>query len=277
MNDSAFSVVADESGVTARSVRRLQFEPKGEMLGFRSELRNALLQFRLEPGQHLRVEYTPADDRSDGWVDLENVALYNVGMSSFAHLLDNGISCQRLDPNGAIHRLAYSGAKDWAQRDVGGRLVARLNGSLREFPRSVSEWWHAFRQMDVQAEKRLREGEPFSLLVVVSAYQPEGWLGPRLKPLLDGLVSALHAHDGSSREILEPRLDHVLGGQNWQLLTDPSDSVLPQRRLLRPHGENFAWNPADDLCGGFDVRIAVGMPEITAVILSWQTMEPPSR
>lgn len=266
MDDVNFSVIADQSAVNALSTKRLQFEPRGEMLRFRADIRAALGSMQLAPGQHLRVEYTPSVTATDGWVDLENVTLYNVGMGHFAHLLDDGISCQRLEPSGELHRVTYSGAHDWIPPSATNQFVARLLGTLNDFPRSVTEWWRAFRLMEFEQKERLGEGEAFRLVVIVKVRDPGGWLGPRLKPMLDGLVSALHAHDGSSRENLEPRLDHALGGQNWQLLTESSRSVLPIRRLLRPHGERFAWNPADELCSGFDVRVRVGAPEVKAAV-----------
>jgi hypothetical protein len=263
-----FSVAADESTVVAESARRLQFEAKDAMAAFRSDIRSALSRLQIDSSSHLRVVYTPASDPAHGWVDLENVTLYNVGMGHFAHLLNHGISCERLHPAGTTHRIEYRGERDWAQRDGENQLVARVHGTLSEFPQSVSAWWRALRLMDTHVTKRLGEQETYGLELVVTIPRPEGWLGPRLKPLLDGLISALHAHDGSGRDLLEPRLDQLLGTRNWDLLTDDAQSALPRRRLLRPHGSTFAWNPADDLCTRFDVRVERGAPAISAAIVS---------
>jgi hypothetical protein len=77
-----------------------------------------------------------------------------------------------------------------------------------------------------------------------------------VKPVLDGLISALHIHNGTHRDALLPRLAQ-LGDpeQVWAQLLDPTVAVLGSRVLLRPHGQTgMAWNPADDLCTAFRVR-----------------------
>ena len=69
-----------------------------------------------------------------------------------------------------------------------------------------------------------------------------------IKVLVDGVVSALHRHDGSQLELLAARLsgrlavpaDHVA-----RLLTGNA-AVLGTRRLLWPYREFVQWNPADD-------------------------------
>ncbi|MDQ3642580.1 MAG: hypothetical protein M3450_14220, partial [Actinomycetota bacterium] len=76
---------------------------------------------------------------------------------------------------------------------------------------------------------------------------PPAMLG-MIKVLVDGVVSALHRHDGSQLELLAERLsgrlavpaDHVA-----RLLTGNA-AVLGTRRLLWPYREFVQWNPADD-------------------------------
>jgi hypothetical protein len=70
-----------------------------------------------------------------------------------------------------------------------------------------------------------------------------------VKVLVDGVMSALHAHDGTQLELLAGRLaerlslpaDHVAG-----LLAGDTPAVLGQRRLLWPFRDFVQWNPADD-------------------------------
>jgi hypothetical protein len=69
-----------------------------------------------------------------------------------------------------------------------------------------------------------------------------------IKVLVDGVVSALHRHDGSQLEVLAERLsgrlavsaDHVA-----RLLTGDAE-VLGTRKLLWPYRNFVQWNPADD-------------------------------
>lgn len=69
-----------------------------------------------------------------------------------------------------------------------------------------------------------------------------------LEPLVDGVVSALHAHDGSEVTDLAARLA-LLGPDAREisgLLLDTSRSILGTRRLLWRWREGVQWNPADD-------------------------------
>ena len=104
------------------------------------------------------------------------------------------------------------------------------------------------------------------------------WSGPTVaavvKPLLDGLVSALHAHNGAHHDVLLPRLAHL--GQPdaiWSLLCSPDAALLGTRRLIRPHGERIAWNPADELCTACSVRVVDRVQRrVTAVARTAATM-----
>jgi hypothetical protein len=51
------------------------------------------------------------------------------------------------------------------------------------------------------------------------------WSGPALaacvKPMLDGLVSALHVHDGANELDVRPRVEAALGAEAWPLRVAP--------------------------------------------------------
>ena len=75
-----------------------------------------------------------------------------------------------------------------------------------------------------------------------------------VKPMLDGLISALHVHDGSHGDHVRAALARYGdSGDLWEALNDPATSILGCRTLVRPHGPGIAWNPADDLCSGFSI------------------------
>jgi hypothetical protein len=75
-----------------------------------------------------------------------------------------------------------------------------------------------------------------------------------VKSLLDGLVAALHVHDGSHRDHVTAALTELGDGERlWRLLNNPEVAVLGERRLVRPHGQKIAWNPADELCAYFAI------------------------
>ena len=74
------------------STRRLPFEPKGEALAMRQDLRAALRRLDAARGEVLHAVYASAED---GFADVENVLLYNVGASALARAGRAGVRFER--------------------------------------------------------------------------------------------------------------------------------------------------------------------------------------
>jgi hypothetical protein len=116
-------------------------------------------------------------------------------------------------------------------------------------------WWMAFRSA-VLPHPGLRA---YDGRFAVDLAVPDSWRSVTIanvaKPLLDGLISALHTHNVTNRDALLPRLG-VLGEPNrvWSMICDPAINLLGSRTLLRPHGIGVAWNPADERCHAFRVH-----------------------
>lgn len=85
-----------------------------------------------------------------------------------------------------------------------------------------------------------------------------GSLASLLKPLADGVVSAMHTHAGPTGDVL-PRaasIDPTLTPAEFaRLLHDPRDSALGAIRLVKSWGRTLQWHPADDHIVGVDVRL----------------------
>ncbi|MEJ7634544.1 hypothetical protein [Aeromicrobium sp.] len=198
----------------------------------------------------LLAEYaTPDED----FADLENVLLYNVGSGSYSHLTRRGMICRRVKSADEFHRVSYTVTDRTEWPEFSGRLLA--TASLEEPARGQTPltWWFALRQR-FQAQSDLLHQGQFAITVEVGVGWHGGQLSSMLKPFLDGLISALHVHDGSSRERITTALGGAgAGGRLWNLLNDPAIAILSPRRLVRPHGSGIAWNPADELCGSFRV------------------------
>jgi hypothetical protein len=97
--------------------------------------------------------------------------------------------------------------------------------------------------------------QTFSVDTTITGPQLTGArLANLIKPMLDGLVSCLHAHDGSNPDVLRSHLE-ALGppDQLWQQLTDSSTAILGTRPLIRPYRKGIIWNPGDDLCHAFRI------------------------
>jgi hypothetical protein len=112
--------------------------------------------------------------------------------------------------------------------------------------------WLALREAHVSVDGSLA-GQPYALRLIVGA-PTGGSVAPAkiLKPLVDGVIAALHVHDGSAIAALGDRLAHQCSGVSAkhvrELLTEETAAVLGERRLVWPRAHGVQWNPADDLC-----------------------------
>jgi hypothetical protein len=268
-----FAVVLNDArdAVEVWSTERLPFEPKGWMLDLRSELRAALRQMRARHGAVLAAVY---GSQVDTFCDVENVLVYNVGAGNFAATgavglrLERGYFCPA-PPTGlgdaARHYACYSlappgqGFACWGRGTVlaqwSGVAVSPLSETTK--PGLV---WHALRRAALDVVPREDPLAPFGLELVVGATGHERPAPAKIvKPLVDGVIAALHAHDGSALDDVSERLHAQLPDESASdiagLLVDESAAALGQRRLLWPRMSGVQWNPADDLCVAIEVRI----------------------
>jgi hypothetical protein len=256
-----YGIETTRSAVTAWSVRRLPFEPKGWQRRFRDELRLALRGLEPEREHGLIAEYDAPDN---AFVDVENVLLYNLGAGAYGHLLGPGLVCRRGSSTDGRHHVRYTLASSIPDPDpeatvVVGEIDADLGGRL---PRTPGEWW-----MRLRPRTTIRIGKTMARPVADSFVLDLSVVGPDLpgrraagtvKALIDGVVSCFHAHDGSESDVLLPRLTSLGCDHAWQLVCDPYSAVLGVRPLVRPHGKGIAWNPADERCHAFRVAFFHG-------------------
>lgn len=265
MEQAPYSVVGAPERVEAWSRLRLPFEPKGWLHEYRSELRSALRTMRATRTGILYAEYATPDQ---SFADLENVLLYNLGSGCYAHLARQGIICRRTSSHDDLHRVSYTCLEPPDVAMPTGQLLASAH--LTDVPRgsTPAHWWSAFRErLQLQADVgAVHRGE-----LGIRAEFGSAWghrdLAPSIKAMLDGLIAALHVHDGSERDHVVAALNEVGDGEGlWNLLNDPGIAILGRRRLVRPHGPRIAWNPADERCAFFGVLRASQRVEVTVSI-----------
>lgn len=80
------------SSVTAWSTARIPFEPKGWLLEFRNQLRSAIARLSSVDGKILYAAYRSP---IGGYVDVENLLIYNVGPAHLASATKNGLIFKR--------------------------------------------------------------------------------------------------------------------------------------------------------------------------------------
>lgn len=260
----AWSVDVSEDEVRAVSSRRLPFEPKGEMADFRAAVRAGLrsLQGRQEHG--LVATYGAPDH---AFADVENVCLYNIGASNYHHLIAAGIVCGRETSPDSNHHLTYTVGVLPDGSTTRADSLAHVEAPVPLDLHSPAEWWAAIRPRINVALKTTYRGD-YSVAVELHGVWRTTTLAGLIKPMMDGLISALHAHDGSMRtELLERLPGRDTGAHTWAQLLDQHCAILGTRRLVRPHGRRIAWNPADERCSAFAIQVVPAeMRSIAAVI-----------
>lgn len=226
------------------------------MLAYRHALRRALADLDPAHGAVLRGSYASRDTRR---CDVENLLLYNPGLSAFAHLRPQEVVMTRSltpapppegDPDVLVHHHRYDLVASGPA--AAGDVIALLAPVPLRRPVAVEKvWYDVCAGGGLEVERRL--GDPGDELGLdLTLHRPPGSGPPAMlgmiKVLVDGVVSALHRHDGSQLELLAERLsgrlavpaDHVA-----RLLTGNA-AVLGTRRLLWPYREFVQWNSADD-------------------------------
>ncbi|KRF34800.1 hypothetical protein [Nocardioides sp. Soil805] len=249
MEQPPFAVAVDHQRVDAWSLVRLPFEPRGWLRDYRGALQRALRAITPSPTGILVAEYGTPDD---SFVDLENVLLYNVGTGCYAHLAKHGIVCQRKASVDDLHRVTYSVVEPAAVISPSAAGLASAQLTHMPTASTPAHWWADFRTSLHVYAGTAYDGR-FGIEVDVGSRWDRD-LASSIKPMLDGLVAALHAHDGSERDHVSAALSCVgEGGRLWTLLNDPNQAIFGKRRLVRPHGTGIAWNPADERCDYFAV------------------------
>jgi len=91
-------------------------------------------------------------------------------------------------------------------------------------------------------------------------------LASTIKPFLDGIISAFHAHNGVKIMGASSRLAKIMKVEPielQELLFDSSTNVLGHIDLLSPYRNGVKWNPADDKV--VKAEIFIGNPNMRGI------------
>lgn len=252
-------VLSDRTRVDTWSSSCLQFEPEGWQRGWRDELAQHLREMRITGAL-----YAVYESEAKQPVDVENVLFYNVGPSAFRHLTSRGIAFERSfsaptppphpTSEPVLHHQTYTGGidRDWFRHWRLDQLFANwVDLPLPEVNSGVltaSRVWA--RTLATTVGPSGPPARRFGLRIRVSG------IGPRplvsiLKPLLDGVISAFHQHEGAIPTALVERTAVAAGLEprvTFERLLSARQAVLGPRRVVRPTANRVAWNPRDDDC-----------------------------
>lgn len=233
--------------------RRFPFEPKGDLVNFRTQVREAIRSLRRPPGSVLCATYSSVDESV---CDVENVLIYNIGPSVFADSSRRGLRLVRswTAPNasplghsfGHHHRYCFTdpprqptapGATEFSF------TLTSLSGSTK--PHEI--WWRATAASRAAATPITGR---FTLHIEIGASDRLHNVANVIKPLLDGIVCAMHSERHFDVEAVE-RLARATTWDTAEIrkrLSAPPNPTLGSRRLLNVYRDFVKWDPADDRC-----------------------------
>lgn len=264
IGSSGFRVRFESGVVTVESSYRLQFDSKPATKALKGEIGAAVAQLAAAPNQMLEAVYTSA---SLDFVDAENVLLYNVGTGRFAASAHAGLRFERVfaDPQGEPHVSHHhlyqtvsidSPSRHWRSGPLVVEMLGIRIGRLDALSKPDSVWL-AIREA-APLDARPHAGR-YSLELALEVGPTDG-VRPAdiVKPLIDGAVAGLHAHDGRDADVVASTLAGRLGlplDRVSALLADERRAWLGTRRLLYPRADGIQWNPGDDACVSASLQV----------------------
>lgn len=264
------------SSVTAWSTARIPFEPKGWLLEFRNQLRSAIPGL---PSVDGRILYAAYRSPIRGYVDVENLLIYNVGPAYLASTTKRGLVFKRAYQvsrdcpveltSPALHQYEYVLADDRSLpiEEQESRPLASLSFELTAsaLHSCMGVWYAAKMGSTTLLAQRSPMAKQWGIFVTIHSSSSSTVVCSRIvKPLIDGITSALHCHDGSNIDYLSRQLGKNLGLSDdaliGTLLEDSSHALFGRTNLLYPYRNNVKWNPQDDYCTYCSIKRLYGLP-----------------
>jgi hypothetical protein len=270
----AFAVRGVEPGhdvVEGWSVKLLPFEPKAVDLEFKQTLIQAIHHLSVAPGYVLHGVYASEVVAN---CDAENILFYNVGSSPFGSLTQLGLTFERayvtppaapgaLRPFCHYHRYWTSSRGDrfqyWDKAEPAVRFEAEAITNKAEL-HNASSIWHRVKRgdPDVLTNSAILDQHFGVSITIRKPRNSKLSLASVVKTILDGVIAAFHAHDGTKLDVVSERLGAKLGLTPVDakcLLLDKRLDLLGTRKLVWPFKNGIQWNPADDRCVAAELLI----------------------
>lgn len=243
-----FDIKIIENCVEALSNFRIPLEDKGNGLykQKRAELKNAIKSLSISDGEILVGKLTTV---SKDFFDVENILFYNLSTSTFTRLSTKGIAMQRiekeLDEPYKYHYQYCIGSLASVVQQFSAPKILRFEFPLNKTIPSCKliDYWSAIHNTAGSVSSKITElTGRFGIRVVVKSPVQKVNLGNIIKPILDGLIAALH-YQGDGHPIPEN-----LDDRHIKFLKKRNFSVLGERKLVYNYRNGLMWNPADELC-----------------------------
>ncbi|RJE47920.1 hypothetical protein A7K50_01365 [Dehalobacter sp. MCB1] len=258
-----YFIKEQENSVELWSNARLPFEPKGWLREMRDSLKISLKSLKGSERSMLYAVY--ASEQKD-FCDVENVLLYNVGSGAFSNLCRNGLSLERSFSAPPVipghtekipHYHCYQVIDVKQDLEHWKKIQTLAHWEDISFPVIQSNskphsFWYAMKKGKVHISNNLRKPNFFGIELMINVpYGTRINLAAVVKPLLDGIISSVHVHDGTNISLLSERLSDLIGTDQStaeNMLMDSATAVLGKINMLHPYRQGVQWSPADDLC-----------------------------
>jgi hypothetical protein len=272
---SNYYIEASTSSVTAWSTARIPFEPKDWLLAFRNQLKLAIAGL---PSLDGRILYAVYRSPIGGYVDVENLLIYNVGPAYLASATKNGLvfkrsyrasrNCPVELSSPALHQYEYLlvDDKSLSIEEQDNRPLASLSFELTASAlHSCAGVWYAAKMGNIVLAQRGPMARQWGIFAAIESPSFSTIACSRIvKPLIDGVTSALHCHNGSNIDYASRQLGKNLGLSDGTLirplLEDSNHALFGRANLLYPYRNNVKWNPQDDYCTYCSIRCLYGLP-----------------
>lgn len=267
-----FIVVAGPHRVTAWSTKVLPFEPKGWALQLRGALQTAI-RAMLPPGAGLSATWWCAD----GTTDLENALLYNVGTNMFAAATGRLLLRRRRTGAPSLpvplrgplvsvveYRTEAPGPEPRAPLVELRCLLPEIASPASLRPEDV---WRA-----VHLGSYAATGDPLphalALDVTVDGAHAIATPAGVVKPLVDGLLAALHRYSGPKMRAVVERMQLTSAEEARVWLVNDDMRFLGDRNFVWPWRSSLQWSPADERLTEISLRVSHQTPGALRALLS---------
>ncbi len=246
---------------------RLPFEPKGEALALKEEIRRSLKFLNLFEYNHLNARLITSEK---DFFDVENILFYNVGLGAFSHLMLDEISFSlEYDSNSPSNKYTYS-------YELTSKVTSEeINDVILEFSFELDkmtsdmkplDYWHALNQGHIKISKLMNPNE-FGLSIVIETPEKHRNITSLLKPLIDGLISAFHYQNSVNQEILDyiAKKKYISEDVVLSQLRGKDYTFLGERNLVSMYRDGIKWNPEDEKCTKINMKQIKGLSKTIKV------------
>ena len=229
---------------------RLPFEPKGEALALKNTIRNGIKSLKK---QEYTVLNATLNTMESGFFDVENVLFYNVGSGSFSHLgIDELHFKLSRDSSDKKYEYLYE-VESTPKCDFSEKIqIVEFNASLHKITSDLKPafYWKLIHNSKVSLNSNHSQVNEFGLLIEIELEKKHPNLTSVIKPMIDGIISALHYQDypstGSINYLSEKyKLENDL---IVEMFKKKPYSILGKRDLISEYRSGVKWNPADEKC-----------------------------